>query len=60
MIRRIVGTMILIGRGSLTIEEFKIVMDEQSEFKIVKLAPPNGLHLSRVLYDAKLFPQLYN
>lgn len=54
MIRRIVGAMIIIGRGQLAIEEFKRIMDEQSEFKIVKLAPPNGLHLSRVLYDQKL------
>lgn len=54
MIRRIVGTMILIGRGQLTIEEFKRVMDEQSEFKIVKLAPPNGLHLCSVLYPKEI------
>lgn len=50
MIRRIVGTMILIGREQLTIEEFKTVMEAQSSFKIIKLAPANGLHLDHVLY----------
>jgi tRNA pseudouridine38-40 synthase len=50
MIRRIVGTMILIGRHQLTIEEFVEVMDAQSEFRNIKLAPPNGLHLSKVKY----------
>ena len=50
MIRRIVGTMVLIGREQLTLEEFKRVMDEQAEFKNIKLAPSNGLHLNRVVY----------
>ncbi|MBK7958677.1 MAG: tRNA pseudouridine synthase A [Bacteroidetes bacterium] len=50
MIRRIVGTMVLIGREQLTLEEFKRVMDEQAEFKNIKLAPSNGLHLNRVIY----------
>lgn len=50
MIRRIVGTMVLIGREKLTLDEFKAVMDAQSEFKIIKLAPPNGLHLDHVMY----------
>lgn len=54
MIRRIVGTMILIGRKQLSIQDFKRVMDEQSEFKIIKLAPANGLHLCSVLYPKEI------
>jgi tRNA pseudouridine38-40 synthase len=50
MIRRIVGTMVLIGRDQLSIAEMVEVMDAQSEFKIIKLAPANGLHLSKVIY----------
>lgn len=50
MVRRIVGTLILIGREKLTIEEFKHSMDTQTNMRLIGLAPPNGLHLVKVLY----------
>ena len=54
MIRRIVGAMILIGRGQLSLHDFKKIMDEQGEFRIVKLATPNGLHLCLVKYPEEI------
>jgi tRNA pseudouridine38-40 synthase len=50
MVRRIVGTLILIGREKLTIDEFKKGMDSQTNFRLIGLAPPNGLHLVKIAY----------
>lgn len=50
MVRRIVGTLILIGREKLTIEEFKYSMDTQTNMRLIGLAPPNGLHLVDIQY----------
>ncbi len=50
MVRRIVGTLILIGREKMTLEEFKIGMDTQSPFRLIGLAPSNGLHLIHIGY----------
>ncbi len=50
MVRRIVGTLILIGREKLTIEEFKNSMDTQTTMRLIGLAPPNGLHLVDIQY----------
>lgn len=54
MIRRIVGCMIQIGRGQLSVAEFKHIMDTKGEFKVIKLAPSNGLHLTRVVYPYEM------
>ncbi len=50
MVRRIVGTLILIGREKMSLEEFKNGMDSQTNFKLIGLAPPNGLHLVNIDY----------
>ena len=50
MVRRIVGAMVLIGRGKMTIGELKKVMDDVSEFKIKIAVPPQGLYLVDVQY----------
>ncbi len=50
MVRRIVGTLLLIGREKMTKEEFIIGMDNQSEFRLKALAPANGLHLVNISY----------
>lgn len=50
MVRRIVGSLILIGREKQTIEEFKSALDHQSDLRLIALAPANGLHLVQVTY----------
>jgi len=51
MIRRIVGTLIQIGRDKMTVEEFENILKEKKELPHINLAPPQGLYLSSVKYD---------
>lgn len=50
MVRRIVGTLVLIGREKMTIEEFKFGLDHQQNLRLIALAPANGLHLVKIDY----------
>lgn len=50
MVRRIVGTLVLIGREKLTLEELKQSMENQSPLRLIGLAPANGLHLVNIAY----------
>lgn len=50
MVRRIVGTLVLIGREKLTIEELRRSMQVQSPLRLISLAPANGLHLVAIEY----------
>ena len=50
MVRKIVGTILMIGKGKITLGEFKEIVSEKKEFRIHYLAPPNGLFLSKVSY----------
>jgi tRNA pseudouridine38-40 synthase len=50
MVRRIMGTLVLIGREKLSLKEFETCMDQQIEFRLIGLAPANGLHLVNVYY----------
>jgi tRNA pseudouridine38-40 synthase len=50
MVRRIMGTLVLIGREKLSLEEFETSMNKQVEFRLIGLAPANGLHLVNVYY----------
>ncbi|MDB5284364.1 MAG: truA [Bacteroidota bacterium] len=50
MVRKIVGTILMIGKGKITLEEFKATVSEKKDFRIHYLAPPNGLFLSKVKY----------
>lgn len=52
MIRRIVGTLIQIGRGKMSIEEFENILIEKKELPHINLAPPQGLYLSAVKYES--------
>lgn len=50
MIRKIVGTVLMVGKGKISVEEFKTTVTEKKEFGIHYLAPPNGLFLSKIRY----------
>lgn len=50
MIRRIVAVLVNIGQGKTSLAEFKEVMDQVGEFKVIELAPPDGLYLTDVRY----------
>ena len=50
MIRKIVGTVLMVGKGKIELEEFKEVVTNKGNFRIHYLAPPNGLFLSKIKY----------
>jgi tRNA pseudouridine38-40 synthase len=50
MVRKIVGTTLMIGKGRIELEEFKDVVNSKKDFRIHFLAPPNGLFLSKIKY----------
>lgn len=50
MVRMIVGSMLMIGKGKMTIEHFKEVMDVAGTFKYIEAVAPYGLYLVSVDY----------
>jgi tRNA pseudouridine38-40 synthase len=50
MVRKIAGTILMIGKGKIELEEFKQIVTEKKDFRIHYLAPPNGLFLSKIRY----------
>jgi tRNA pseudouridine38-40 synthase len=58
MVRRIVGTLVEVGRGSIGVQDFKRLVESRSqgaraeEFQVAAhTAPPSGLFLERVTYN---------
>mgnify|MGYP006198555643 CR=1 FL=1 len=50
MIRKIVGTALMVGKNKITMNEFKETVLNKETFKLHYLAAPNGLYLSNVKY----------
>ncbi|MCS6935540.1 MAG: tRNA pseudouridine(38-40) synthase TruA [Chitinophagales bacterium] len=50
MIRKIVGTLLMAGKGKISLNEFQETVLARRDFRVHHLAPPNGLFLSRVCY----------
>lgn len=50
MVRRIVGALVEVGRGRLTIDELRTLLEVYSNEPAPWTAPPSGLFLERVLY----------
>jgi tRNA pseudouridine38-40 synthase len=50
MVRKIVGTVLMVGKGRIGLDEFKETVSNKGEFRIHYLAPPNGLFLSKIKY----------
>ena len=56
MVRRITGTLVEVGRGSLSAEEFGGFLERYSNAPAAWTAPPSGLFLERVLYEGDAAP----
>jgi len=56
MVRLVVGTLLSVGRGKLTVAEFGEILAAQSRIAASGAAPANGLFLSRVEYPVDLVP----
>lgn len=50
MVRNIVGTLLLLGRGKITLEQFKKVVEAGDRRLAGPTAPPQGLTLEKVIY----------
>ena len=50
MVRMLVGTMIEVSKGTITIKHFKDMINLNVEKKNVVTSPPNGLYLNKVNY----------
>jgi tRNA pseudouridine38-40 synthase len=55
MVRAIVGTLIEIGKGKMTLEEFKQVIESENRCNAGTSAPAKGLFLTQVTYPKTIF-----
>ncbi len=55
MVRGLVGTMLKVGKGALTIQQFKQAIEEKNCTKADFTPPAHGLFLTAVEYPAELF-----
>ncbi len=57
MVRAIVGTLFEVGRGRMSIEEFKNVIEEKNRCKAGVSVPAQGLYLVEIVYPEDIFVQ---
>jgi len=55
MVRAIVGTMLAIGRGKLTINDFRLIIEAKDRCKAGDSVSPEGLALTEIEYPNHLF-----
>jgi len=55
MVRAIVGTLFEVGRGKMTIEEFRTVIDQKNRCKAGTSVPAQGLYLVDIKYPDSIF-----
>lgn len=55
MVRAIVGTIVEVGVGKTTIQEFKTILDSKDRTKAGPSAPAKGLFLTEVTYPSSIF-----
>ena len=57
MVRGMVGTLLAVGRGTMTLEQFRAVLESCDRSRAEAPVPPNGLCLRRVTYDFHRDPE---
>ena len=50
MVRALVGTMVNVGRGFTSVNEFREIMDAKNRSRAGQAAPAKGLFFERVIY----------
>jgi len=55
MVRAIVGTLLDVGYGKTSLEDFKAILDSKSREEAGASAPAHGLYLTRVVYPQTFF-----
>ena len=56
MVRRLVGALVEVGRGNLSVEGVRALLESYSNEPAAWTAPPSGLFLERVLYEGDAAP----
>ena len=56
MVRRLVGALVEVGRGNLSVEGVRALLERYSNEPAAWTAPPSGLFLERVLYEGDAAP----
>lgn len=52
MVRSLVGVLVAVGEGRLTLERVRVILDGRVRTSEVQSAPPQGLFLMKVFYDS--------
>ncbi|MCD6347850.1 MAG: tRNA pseudouridine(38-40) synthase TruA [Bacteroidales bacterium] len=55
MVRAIVGTMVEVGKGKMTVDDFEAVILAKNRSSAAQSAPPEGLFLTEVNYPEEIF-----
>ena len=55
MVRAIVGTLLLVGRGRISINEFENIIEQKNRGLAGASAPAEGLFLEKISYPPELF-----
>lgn len=55
MVRALVGTLLEVGKGKLTIEDFVSIIAAKDRTKAGRAVPPHGLYLSEVNYSDEIY-----
>lgn len=55
MVRAIVGTLLDVGKGKISVNEFKQILDEMNRSKASSSAPAHGLYLVNIEYPKEIF-----
>ncbi len=56
MVRGLVGTMLKVGRGRTSVEEFRSIIEAGNPAKADFSVPPQGLFLNEVVYNGSIYP----
>lgn len=54
MVRAIVGTLVDVGLGKISIEDFKKILDSQNRSEAGVSVPPQGLFLTKIVYPKEI------
>lgn len=55
MVRAIVGTLLEVGRGKMSVNEFKAVIEAKDRCKAGTSVPAHGLYLTDIQYQSEIF-----
>lgn len=57
MVRAIVGTLLEVGNGKLSLQDFKLILESKDRKQAGMNVAPHGLFLTNVVYPASIFQQ---